>query len=81
MSIDPEHVLHDALRLSPTDRAVIVGKLIESLDETVDEDVEAAWAVEIEKRLRDIDSGAVKPIPWDEARRQIRGSIHGSTTD
>jgi hypothetical protein len=37
-------------------------------DESPD-DVEAAWSLEIEKRLREIDSGKVKPVPWEEARR------------
>lgn len=79
MSIDPEHVLHDALRLSSIDRAMIAGKLIESLDESVDQDTEAAWALEVEKRVRDLESGAVKPISWEEARRQINEAIRDSS--
>ena len=41
------------------------------LDEEVDEGAEAAWAEEIAKRIHELDSGAVTPIPWSEARRRI----------
>src|SRR4026207_1941276 len=35
------------------------------------EEIEAAWALEIKRRIEDLDSGRVKAIPWDEAIRQI----------
>ena len=49
----------------------MAGSLIESLDETIDEDAEAAWADEIAQRIRDLDSGKAKTIPWSKARRMI----------
>lgn len=33
-----------------------------------DEEVQAAWAEEIERRVRQIDSGEVTTIPWEEVR-------------
>jgi putative addiction module component (TIGR02574 family) len=44
---------------------------MESLDTHIDEDVEAAWAKEIARRLEDVDSGKVAAVPWAEARRRI----------
>ncbi|HUI78343.1 MAG TPA: addiction module protein [Bryobacteraceae bacterium] len=44
---------------------------LESLDVEVDEDTEAAWRREIERRLHEIESGAVKLMPWDEAKRRL----------
>jgi putative addiction module component (TIGR02574 family) len=44
---------------------------MESLDAEVDEDAEQAWRVEILRRLQEIDSGAAKLVPWDEARRRL----------
>jgi putative addiction module component (TIGR02574 family) len=41
-----------------------------------DEDVEAAWAEEIERRVRQIDSGEVKTIPWEEVRAKISARLH-----
>jgi putative addiction module component (TIGR02574 family) len=36
-----------------------------------DEDVEAAWDEEVERRVRQIDSGEVKTIPWEEVRARV----------
>ena len=33
------------------------------------------WNEEIAKRIAELDSGEVKPIPWDEARRQISATL------
>jgi putative addiction module component (TIGR02574 family) len=71
MTPDPRKLLEDALKLSPEARAALAASLLESLDDGVDEDAEAAWAAEIAKRIRQLDSGTVTPIPWSEARRRI----------
>ena len=75
MTKEAEEVLRDALQLSPESRAAVAGRLIESLDVEVDEDSEAEWSVEIARRLSELDSGSVRTIPWEEARRQILGSV------
>jgi putative addiction module component (TIGR02574 family) len=49
----------------------LAGSLLESLDDTVDERAEEEWSKEITRRIAELDSGKVKPIPWAEARRQI----------
>ena len=71
MKSDVSKVLEAALKLPREARAAIAGSLIESLDETVDENVEAAWADEIARRVQDLDSGKAKTIPWSKARRMI----------
>jgi putative addiction module component (TIGR02574 family) len=73
MTPDPAKLLQEALRLSPEARAALAVSLLESLEEDVDESAEAAWADEIAKRLHELDSGAVTPVPWSEARRLILG--------
>jgi putative addiction module component (TIGR02574 family) len=56
----------------------LAGSLLESLDdEPADEGVEAAWSEEIKRRIEELDSGKVKPIPWEEARRQIAALLNG----
>lgn len=73
MAVNPDRVFQDALQLPQQDRAVLAGRLIESLeDEADDGDVAPAWAEEIARRLREIDDGKVTPVAWEEARRQIR---------
>jgi hypothetical protein len=34
---------------------------------------EVAWEAEVVVRVRQLDDGSVKPIPWSEARRIIAG--------
>jgi hypothetical protein len=47
MKPDPAKLLKEALKLSPEERAALAASLLESLEDAVDEDVEAAWATEI----------------------------------
>jgi putative addiction module component (TIGR02574 family) len=69
----PKKILEEALRLPPEARAAIAGRLIESLEDSVDEDAEAAWSKEIARRIDDLDKGKIKTVPWSVARRQILG--------
>ena len=64
-------ILKDALALPTDARAALAGSLLESLDTEVDEDAEAAWAIEINRRVAELDSGVVKAIPWAEVRRRL----------
>jgi hypothetical protein len=52
-----EEIKLKALELSDKDRAELAHLLLVSLDEDVEEGVEAAWDVELDKRVREIDSG------------------------
>jgi putative addiction module component (TIGR02574 family) len=73
MNQNISEILKEALKLSPEARAALAGALIDSLEETVDRDAAAAWEVEIGLRLKQIDQGKVKLIPWAEARARIAG--------
>jgi putative addiction module component (TIGR02574 family) len=66
-----ERLLTDALTLSPADRGELTAQLLGSLDGDADPDADAAWADEIRDRLAEVRSGAVTPVPWEAARRQI----------
>ncbi len=70
---DTSKLLEKALKLPAEARAALAGSLIESLDEVIDENAEAAWAEEIARRVRELDSGKAKTIPWSRARRTILG--------
>jgi len=73
MKSDSTELLKEALKLPPEARAALANFLLDSLDQDVDEDAEAAWQVEIDRRLKELDSCSVKAIPWAEARRRIAG--------
>jgi putative addiction module component (TIGR02574 family) len=63
------------LALPPDARAALIDSWIESLDDSADEDASEAWQEEIARRVRQIDSGAVAPIPWQAARRRLRDRL------
>jgi putative addiction module component (TIGR02574 family) len=65
----------DAAR--PEERAALAGLLIESLEPESEEGVEEAWMVEVERRMAELDSGAVQAIPWDEVKARLYGSSRG----
>lgn len=63
-----EQLLNDAMRLPDEQRAALAAALIESLNQGVDEDAEAAWSVEIvrpasrsRKRPRQVNPLACSP--------------------
>ena len=66
-------ILKEALKLPPEARAALAGTLLDSLDDTVDRDAESAWEAEILVRLKEIDEGKVRLMPWSEARTKISG--------
>jgi putative addiction module component (TIGR02574 family) len=74
---DVAELLKKALALPAEARAALAGSLLDSLDDTVDASAEEEWNQEIARRIRELDSGKVKPIPWAEARRQVSAILNG----
>lgn len=76
MSQNVKRLFSEAAILADTERAELAGMLIESLESERDDGVEIAWAEEIERRVREIDSGEVKTIPWEEVRAKAYARLH-----
>jgi putative addiction module component (TIGR02574 family) len=71
MSTHVTELFAKASILSEKERATLAGLLIESLESETDPDVEEAWRVEIERRLAELDSGAVETVPWEVVRAEL----------
>ena len=71
MKRDAAEILKDALALPTEARAALAGSLLESLDTEVDEDAEAGWASEINRRVAELETGVLRPIPWADVRRRL----------
>ena len=77
MNTEADDLLAEVLKLPAEVRAKIAGQLLRSLDEEQagedlsQEDYDAAWGTEIERRVKDVEDGAVEAISWEEARRRI----------
>lgn len=70
------HVLDQALRLSPDERAALVRTLLSSLSgEVGDEEADRARAEEVARRLARIEAGEVQTVPWEEVRARLRAEL------
>jgi len=75
MSVAAEKVA-ELLALPIEDRALLVRRLIASLDGGADIDAEAQWREVIDRRSREIEEGAVRCRPVEQALRDIRARLH-----
>jgi putative addiction module component (TIGR02574 family) len=73
MNSRAREILAEALRLPDRERAEPAAELIASLDPQADSGAARAWEEEIARRLAELDSGKVAPVPWSAARREILG--------
>lgn len=71
MSTHVTELFERASALSEQERATLAGLLIESLESEVDPDVEEAWRIEIERRVAELDSGAVETVPWEVVKAKL----------
>ncbi len=76
MATAKDDLFREALRLTEAERAELAGMLLESIEPAPDPDVEQAWLAEIERRMEQLDSGQVKPIPWEEVRTRLRSQLN-----
>ena len=60
MARSARELFEEAMRLDPQERAALMRLLIETLDAESEEGVEDAWRVEVERRMAELDSGAVE---------------------
>lgn len=63
----------EALKLTSSERAAFAQLLLASLDE--DAGIEEAWAIETERRIAEIENGAMQTIPISEALAQVRAAL------
>jgi putative addiction module component (TIGR02574 family) len=68
MEVLTNDLFKKALGLNEKDRAVLAGLLIESLDDTPIEEIESAWKAEVAKRVKELESGEVTAIPWENVK-------------
>lgn len=73
MASSIEIIEAEALRLSATERARLIERLIASLD--VDPEVEGAWAAEVERRNSEVESGKVSLVSGPEAITKLKASF------
>jgi putative addiction module component (TIGR02574 family) len=63
----------EALKLPPEERALLADHLLASL--ATQGEVEQAWAVEVERRLAEVEAGHVDLIPLEQAIERARQAL------
>ncbi|MBV5276229.1 MAG: addiction module protein, partial [Lamprocystis purpurea] len=62
-----------ALQLSVEERAYLADRLLSSL--AVDPSVEDAWAIEVDRRIAEFESGSVTDVPVEDVLARARAAI------
>ena len=70
-----DEVITAALQLTIEERAQLAGRLLLSLDEPSEAEVERLWLEEAERRLKEFREGRVRGIPADEVLRRAMDDI------
>ena len=66
-----EEIIQEASALPVEDRARVIDSLLRTLN-ALDPEIDRAWAKEAARRLQEIRSGAVIPVPGDEVLARIQ---------
>jgi len=69
---DFDEILKGALSLPPGERAMLADHLLISLDGRNQKEIDAAWAEEAERRMREIDEGKVELIDGELVMERLR---------
>lgn len=67
-----DDVLKQALSLSADDRAILAGRLLDSLQSGADPAIESEWAAEIDRRISAYDRGEIDSISAEELLARLR---------
>lgn len=71
MSTKFKQVIENIKELSPGERALVAHCLISSLESDQDQGVDTAWGALSEKRLSELEAGAVNGVSWQDISRSI----------
>jgi putative addiction module component (TIGR02574 family) len=64
-----------ALELPAQERAKLAERLLESLDDLPERDVEALWLEVAERRAKEIDDGSVELVTPEELDRRVKARL------
>jgi len=71
-----EDLFAKAVTLPEQDRAALAALLLDSLeDDASGEDVEEAWAAEVQRRMANYRAGNVQTIGWTELRERLHRRV------
>ncbi|HXP59575.1 MAG TPA: addiction module protein [Dongiaceae bacterium] len=72
MAFTLEQLAEEALRLPVASRALLVDKIVESLDLTEADEIQRLWTTEAIRRRDEVRSGHAQAIPGEEVVAEVR---------
>ncbi len=66
----------EVLQLPPRSRVRLAERIIESIDDYADRQLEEAWTAEIGRRVKEIESGTEKGIPAEQVMKDARRALN-----
>ncbi len=76
MTAQTRELTKKALALKPAERVELAEMLLASVDDFASPEIEIAWRAEVERRMKEIETGQAKLIPADEVHRKARAIVH-----
>lgn len=73
MARSARDLFEEAVQLDPLGRVTLIEQLIESLDPDPEAGAEESWVKEIDRRIAELDTSGVKPVPWKDLRARLTG--------
>jgi putative addiction module component (TIGR02574 family) len=70
-----DEIKNAAMTLSPDERVLLADQLYMSVSEREQAEIDAEWADEAERRLREINEGKAKTIPGDQVLAEARALL------
>jgi len=67
----PAELLECALRLPADDRLALATEILESVEGPEDPKWVASWAAELDRRVKELDEGTAKTIPWEQVKSEM----------
>ncbi len=65
-------IVEEARQMPYGERAELIEQLIADSAKNIDPEIEKAWGDEVMRRLEEMESGKVKPIPGEQVMAEIR---------
>lgn len=75
MNRSAQEVLEDARRLPPSDFDWLIGELLQAGDGSSEEEIDASWKAEAERRVAEVESGTAVTYSWEEVEAPLRARL------
>jgi putative addiction module component (TIGR02574 family) len=77
MASAAKEIIEAALKLDPAERERIAHELLESIDQSASPELSPAWEIEIQRRIRKIESGEATFVNADEVFARSEAMLRG----